>query len=382
MAPRTLALLASLLLASSSVFAAPSYTCKSFFVPVTISNVTTVVPPFPYPFPDGYAAVAFANAATYRDPPTITPNLTAVSGTFNISVDYCTPTKPGPKAQTIQLLTHGLGFDKKYWDFRLPSTPADTQYSYIAAALAAGYSTLSWDRLGCGLSPVVDPYTVLQAPVELAVLATLTGLVRAGAVPQVPAPKKVIHVGHSWGSLLSNALVAVKPELSDGVVLTGYSHIFSYEVFFIASANFHLASENQPGRFGGRSSGYLTWGDKYANQYSFLQYPYFDPAVLEYAEANKFPFTVGEFISQGALSYEAENFTGPVLYLAAQHDLIFCQSDCVGIMGPSSSVVTAFGKSSDLEVYIQPNVGHGINLHKNATGAYQVIQNWTAKHSF
>ena len=123
-------------------------------------------------------------------------------------------------------------------------------------------------------------------------------------------------------------------------------------------------------------------GRQVRKQYSFLHYPSFDPAVLEHAESSKFPFTVEEFLTQGALNYDASTFKGPVLWFAAQHDLIFCQGDCVGLFNETSPAVEAFSGSNDVEVYIQPNVGHGINLHKNATGAYNVVQSWAVKHGF
>ena len=31
---------------------------------------------------------------------------------------------------------------------------------------------------------------------------------------------------------------------------------------------------------------------------------------------------------------------------------------------------------NDFEAYIQPNTGHGINFHYNATGAYNVIESF------
>lgn len=46
-----------------------------------------------------------------------------------------------------------------------------------------------------------------------------------------------------------------------------------------------------------------------------------------------------------------------MLWLAAQHDLIFCQGDCVGLFNKTSPAVEAFSGSKDVEVYIQPNVG-------------------------
>lgn len=377
---------AILLLSAVPVITAHSgQNCTSFFIPVTVTNVTTLVEPFPYPFPDGYAATGLSNSITTRDAPAGSANLTTLTVTFNISAEYCTPNQATVQSSTLQLLSHGLGFNKAYWDFHLPTAPNNDNYSYISSALAAGYTTFSYDRLDCGLSTQANPYTEIQATVELAVFATLTAAIRTGKIAKSinpNPPKKVLHVGHSWGSELSNVLAATFPGLSDSVVLTGYSHIFQYELMFVGNTAFHLASESQPSRFGNHSSGYLTWGDKYDNQYSFFSYPYFDPQVLSYAESTKFPFTIGEFISQSALNDSASTFTGDVLFLAAQHDLIFCGGDCVGLYGTQSAAEEAFPRAKSWEKYIQPNAGHGINLHYNASGAYGLIMNWAQKHGF
>ena len=250
--------LLGLLASASLVQAAPAYKCNSFFIPVKVSNIPILELPFPE-FKDSYGTVAFANAAIERDapPPPVKLSQNNLTTTFAISAEYCTPFKKTAKAQTLQLLTHGLGFDKSYWDFRL--RPRDTQYSWVDTALKAGYSTLSWDRLGCGKSPKADPYNVIQSQVELAVLAELTGAVRSGKIPHLPRPAHVIHVGHSWGSELTNALVNVAPQLSDGIILTGYSHNLTFESLFVSACNFRTVSENQPSRFPNWSTGYITW---------------------------------------------------------------------------------------------------------------------------
>ena len=169
----------------------------------------------------------------------------------------------------------------------------------------------------------------------------------------------MLHVGHSWGSQLNNALVATSPQLSDGVIFTGYSHDLEFSGLFVSSTTLHLANANQPHRFPSTvySNGFLTWPDEAANQFAFLEYPFFDPTVLSYAEATKYPFSAGEFFSQALLPVEAEAFTGPVLYLASSNDLIFCASNCTGLpalQGPNAAAVTAFNASSSVEVYIQP----------------------------
>jgi pimeloyl-ACP methyl ester carboxylesterase len=380
-------ILSSLALAASEATAAAipkhNYTCTSFMIRVPVNNATVIVPPFPA-FPNEYAATALANQITIRTPSTPKVNLTTLTKTFDISAEYCTPAVPGARASTLQILSHGLGFNRSYWDFYLPSKPGDARYSYINSATSAGYSTLSYNRLGIEPSTIADPYNEIQGFVETALLISLTTLVRAGNVTQVPVPKKVIHVGHSYGSEISVALAAFAPELSDGLVLTGYSGLSKYANLFVASTAFHLASNNAPARFPAKkySSGFLTWGDKLANHYTFLVYPNFDPAVLERSEATKYPFTVGEFLSLQALPVAAPDFPGPVLYLDGQADLIFCASNCTGLYGEDSVAVQGFNGSKSVETYLQPNTGHGINLHYNATGAYNVILNWAQRHGF
>jgi pimeloyl-ACP methyl ester carboxylesterase len=209
-------------------------------------------------------------------------------------------------------------------------------------------------------------------------LVGLTKIARDGGIVGLPRPEKILHVGHSFGSELTTALAATNPDLSDGIVLTGETHVSDYIRLFVASSGFNLVNQNQPDRFPSSkySNGFLTWPNKQANQYSFLHFPFFDPAVLEYAEATKYPFTLGEFITMPLLPTDAPNFYGPVLYVVPEQDLIFCGGNCTGLLGPDSSAVQSFSASTSVEVHIQPNTGHGLNLHHNATGGYQVILDW------
>ncbi|MCJ1475069.1 hypothetical protein MMC13_003729 [Lambiella insularis] len=339
-------------------------------VPVTVTAQSLTVA-FP-PFKDSYQATAFIQEVLTRDA-SETPFSDAknITDSFSISAHYCVPSVQ-ETSKTLQILTHGLSSDKSYWDF----TRVAGNYSFIQAALAAGYSTFSYDRLGNGQSTKADPYNIVQAPTELAILIELTKKLRFGHIDGCDVHEKVVHVGHSYGSELTNSLVAAEPTLSDGIIPTGFSNNFTFQVPFLSTTG-HLASENQPARLGALASGYLTWADKYNNQFNFMQYPYFDPLVLTVVEANKWAFTIGEVLTQTVLDYAAVKFTGPVLFLAAQYDHIFCGGDCSGIIdGPYSISRRLFPAVSDFEVYIQPNVGHAINLHYNSSGAYAVANDF------
>ncbi|KAK4961852.1 hypothetical protein LTR10_002344 [Elasticomyces elasticus] len=368
-----------------------AFQCESFYTNVTVSALS-YLPAFP-PFENHYETVAFLKGFTARNASTASPFKGAVNvtETFSISADFCWPSRshhgpphggppyggpPNGEPLDVQVLTHGLGFDKSYWNFYGESS----EYNYINAATGAGYATLSYDRIGNGLSSIPDPYSIQQAPIELAVLEQLTIKLRDGTLDScIRQPvRKVFHVGHSFGSALSHGVAARSPGLSDGVILTGYAAITLGGGPFAINSGLHLAKENQPERFGNHSTGSLTWGDELANQYSFLTAPYFDPKVLAYAEAHKFPFSISEFLTQGLIETNATAFTGPVLLMAADTDLIFCQSDCVGIV---DQLAPFFPAAAPFQTYVQPRTGHGMNLHYNATAMYGVVNKFLKDHA-
>lgn len=59
----------------------------------------------------------------------------------------------------------------------------------------------------------------------------------------IAKPDKVVHVGHSFGSIVTNALVASHPTLSDGIVLTGFSQNFEWVGQWLVSTVFRLAED-------------------------------------------------------------------------------------------------------------------------------------------
>ena len=61
-------------------------------------------------------------------------------------------------------------------------------------------------------------------------------------------------------------------------------------------------------------------------------------------------------------------------------DLPYCGGNCLATGNPSvPSVISSVSMSfpmvapSKFTAYVQPNTGHGINFHYNATGAYNII---------
>ena len=176
------------------------------------------------------------------------------------------------------------------------------------------YCTLAYDRLGIGNSSHGEPLNEIQAFIEIAALYEMTMMFREGKFPGVStAFDKIVHVGHSFGSAQTYALVAMYPNVSDGIVLTGFSMNASFVGYFFAGANFVEANENTP-RLADYPNGYLISSDIEANQYLFFYPGYFDPNILVLAENTKQPVTVGELLTLGSAPM-MNSFTGPVMVI-------------------------------------------------------------------
>lgn len=191
----------------------------------------------------------------------------------------------------------------------------NSSYSYVKYAVDThGYSTLAIDRFGIGLSSTADPLNIIQAPATMSAIYEVTKRLRAGDLPDVQKKfKKIVHVGHSFGSALTYELVAMHPNISDGIILTGYSQNGTYVAAISAGMNWQIARMNQPLRFGNHSMGYLTWANMGSNQYGFFSPGHFDSELLSYSETNKMPTTLGELLTLRSQPRSAPDFKGPVM---------------------------------------------------------------------
>lgn len=208
----------------------------------------------------------------------------------------------------------------------------------------------------------------------------MTRMIRNGSFPGIPRPKKIIHVGHSFGSVQTYDLTSKYPDISDAIVLTGFSLDLSYFGYFLAGGNWQQAYITQKSIMATNyTPGYFASGNMAADQYLFCRSPWFDPNILVYNAKVKQPVTVGELLTIGSVP-DQNAFSGPVLIVTASNDLPFCGGDCYNTAGGAESIpaeaLTSFTAANPVQAYIQPNMGHGINLHYNASGAYDYIQNW------
>jgi pimeloyl-ACP methyl ester carboxylesterase len=302
-----------------------------------------------------------------------------ISGTYSISTKLCWPESlQSPSNSSIQLLTHGVGFDKSYWDFYSAS------YSYQDAAAKAGYATLSYDRLGTGSSAHPDPIQVVQAPMEIEIAHQIIQQLRNTKTFGNTQFEKAIGVGHSLGSELTNAITAQHPQDLDAAVLTGFSIDSAGQADFFSGLDLVIARENQPFRFSNLTNGYLIPDSIVSNQFGFFRAPNFDPLVLAAAEATKQTFTIGELFTNSMFMGKAGEFRGPIDVVDGENDLPFCRSNCLVPQNKAAAVKGALysnAKNSSTS-FVAKGAGHGLNLHYVAGDAYRQIFNFLKENGF
>ncbi|QPH02501.1 hypothetical protein C2857_006711 [Epichloe festucae Fl1] len=296
-----------------------------------------------------------------------------VSGNYQLAATYCEP-DDGP-GHALQILTHGIGFDRSYWDFPYNNY----NYSYVARAVGAGYSTLSWDRLGLGNSSHGEPVNEIQIFLEIAALKALTDGARAGLLCGVPHKyEKTVHLGHSFGSAMTFGLSAMYPDVTDGIVLTGFSQVPQFMAYFVLGANFAPVKEIES-LADQYDVGYIAPKSSIGVHINFFGPGDFDPKLLEAATATGQPATVGELLTVGSGPTTSE-FAGPVMIITGDRDIPFCGGNCMNTMAINGSAPNliekskaSFSKAKVFNATVVPEAGHGLNYGYSAPYTYKAI---------
>jgi len=106
---------------------------------------------------------------------------------------------------------------------------------------------------------------VSQISNQAAIVSELVKLIRSGAFSSPPS--KVVLLGHSLGSVISNIAIHNDPELVDAALLTGLAYGATSgaigPVSYQAKQN-RVANLYQPERFGKLDGAYAVWADIYS----------------------------------------------------------------------------------------------------------------------
>lgn len=249
-------------------------------------------------------------------------SIKSFTGDYEIAATYCEPDH-GPSS-VLQILTHGIGFDRSYWDVPFNNY----NYSYVAEAVDQyGYSTFTWDRLGIGMSSLGDPVQEIQALLEVDALKELTLAIKAGKVDGIPnCFEKYTHAGHSFGAQHTYALAGFYPDITDGITLQGFSQNGSFVPFFLYGGNFIQA--NTVDALSKYPDGYMAAGNPSGVQTNFFSPGHFDPEILAFAASTGQPVTVGELLTIGGEVAFVSQYAGPVHIVTGGRDVPYCGGDC------------------------------------------------------
>ncbi|KHN99731.1 uncharacterized protein MAM_02584 [Metarhizium album ARSEF 1941] len=361
-----------MMLASAAVASARQ--CRNLTVPVSISSRNAILDLVP-PSTEIEVTNLLLNMARpgINGTANVVKGYKTVSGDYQLAATYCEP--DGGPGHALQILTHGVGFDRSYWDLSF----ANYKYSYVNRALDAGYSTLSWDRLGIGRSSHGHPVDEIQLPLEISALKALTDAARGGHLCGVAhAFRKTVHLGHSFGSAMTYSLAAMYPNTTDAIVLTGFSQVPQFMAYFALGGNFAPVADNR--RLSSQyAAGYIAPKDSIGIHINFFGPDDFDTELLRLATETGQPAAVGELLTVGSVP-KSSDFRGPVMVITGDRDIPFCGGNCMDTKAIDDSAANlieysrgSFKHASAFQATVVPKAGHGLNYNSNAPDVYRSI---------
>ncbi|WP_158228320.1 alpha/beta fold hydrolase [Pseudonocardia sp. MH-G8] len=299
------------------------------------------------------------------------PVSVAEIGNAHVYGELCRPRHGDGTGKIVQLLVPGSSYNHSYFD--MPVQPS--HYSYVAAALGAGYSTFNIDRLATGRS-TLPPSALYTLDSGTEAIHQVISMLRAGEIEDRQFAE-VVWVGHSLGSSM-----AWNEEFDDvdAFVLTGMSHVVRQEPPPSADPGediqFEVTAKDDP-KFRGTVSdpGYLT--TKPGVRQFFYYEPNADPAVIEADERLKDLSTAAD--SDGPDLPPAQSpsraITVSTLLVVGDQD----QYCTVGVCTAESMLAHErpyYSDEVDLAAVVVPDSGHSVQLHKNAPETNAAILQW------
>lgn len=300
---------------------------------------------------------------------------------LHVFVRLCLPpTRPA----TVQVLVHGITYDHSYWDFPDPTGHTD-RYSYVRAALAAGFATLAVDRMGIGRSD--HPFSATVGIDENAfVIHQLISDLRRGTVTGPTGTqsfRKVVLVGHSYGTWTSWFETTDWHDV-DGVILSGATHHVRVDAVPLVGGTLYPAKFDSAFRGRHLDIGYLTTrrGTRYQDFYAPAAA---DPAVVALDEATKETITAREAGDFPETISRRLDVRAPVLLVDGTLDSLFCGPRLGGADCSSGSTIVRdegpyLGTSVPcIDGYALRGGGHDLNFALDAGDWFAVAQDWIAR---
>ena len=217
---------------------------------------------------------------------------------------------------------------------------------------------------------------------------------RSSAKLSIPTSwKKIVWVGHSFGSIVGTQISTNHPAAIDAYIQTGFAIPTPDENALPGElADVYVqASVYDPRSFppGPYVPGYLVSSSKEGRRNTFYSNPIIDfsPALYDRDFKKKDILTLGEALTQNI--YNCTSYTNPVYVLTGKQDAVFCGNgsrllgtpDCKEEL-PATKIYYPAVPASKFDYYAQPNAGHCHQLHYTAAAGFAKAHAFLAKMGF
>lgn len=171
---------------------------------------------------------------------------------------------------------------------------------------------MTWNQLGTAESSHGDPVNEIQIFLEIAALAGLTRWVKDGKLRGGKhKDSKLVHVGHSFGSIITHGMSNAAPDLSDGIVLTAFNQVPNFFGLFMFGSDF-ISVKDIKGLADRYADGYLCSQSAIGLQSNFFAPGDFDDKMLSATAAGGQPAAIGELLTLASMPRRSK-FKHPVL---------------------------------------------------------------------
>ncbi|MBO0879975.1 MAG: alpha/beta hydrolase, partial [Mycobacterium sp.] len=283
-----------------------------------------------------------------------------------IFAEFCLPR--GRTPQTVQLLVHGTTYNHTYWDFRYQPP----KYSYVNAAVRAGYAILAIDRIGDGQSSH-PPSSQIVFPNTIYTLHQVVDDLRNGTLGT--KFDFVIEVGHSLGSSYTVDEQSTYQD-ADALILTGYGHQVSSSFQKSSGSTLYPAVDDPKFANSGLDAGYHTTKPGEIGRLYF-HLPGADPSIVALNEKLKDTVELAEGQRLPEITKLSPNVRVPTLIFTGQHDIVYCNADdCSTEQSFYQAESPYFTSAACLRTMVMPNTGHDVALHYSAPESDRLILDW------
>ncbi len=290
----------------------------------------------------GAGGTAFATARECRDVRVAVPVRADGPATERIAGRLCRP--PGAPSRVVQLLVHGLSYDRAYWD------------PHVAAMRRARIATLAIDRLGAGRSSR-PPGERVDLALHVASLARVARWLRRDA-PGGPF-RRVVLVGHSLGTVVARGVAVSSPDVA-GLVATGFTHRLTTGPVLA-----RLVACTQAG-----GGGYFTMRPG-CRAGVFFAAPAAAPGALAADRRQPARGAAAELPAVPGSSNDADGLSArvrvPVLQAAGSRDALFCDDGRCASRAALRAAERPFWRGArSFDAFVVGRAGHNVQHHRGA----------------